>query len=76
MEKSPQGEESQDQSLSANEHFAQWSKEHGSLQQQIEQIEQRPFVTQADELEEQRLKKLKLHLKDQMNGMVSGQRTT
>ena len=74
MESNSEREDSQGQMLSGDEQFEQWSKEHLGLQRQIEEIEKRPYVTQADELEEQRLKKLKLQLKDQMSEMVSDQR--
>jgi uncharacterized protein YdcH (DUF465 family) len=44
------------------------------LKYQIKEIESKPHVTEADELEEQRLKKLKLHLKDQMNAILAQSR--
>ena len=39
--------------------------------QQIEEIEAKAHVTEADELEEQRIKKLKLRVKDQMNDILA-----
>ncbi len=73
MENYGQGEDQNGQMLSGNEQFEQWSRQHLDLQQQIQAIERRPYVTEADELEEQRLKKLKLHLKEQMNHMLLSQ---
>jgi uncharacterized protein YdcH (DUF465 family) len=34
-------------------------------------LEAKPFLTEEEEVEEQRLKKLKLHVKDQMEEMLS-----
>ncbi len=67
-------DESSDHQLSDDEQFERWSQQHSELQRQIEAIERRPYVTEADDLEEQRLKKLKLHIKDRMNGMLSFQK--
>jgi len=44
------------------------------LKHQIEEIESKPHVTGEDELEEQRLKKLKLHVKDEMNEILASAR--
>ena len=73
MENYTQDEESPNQ-LSDDEQFERWNLQHSQLERQIEAIERRPYVTQADDLEEQRLKKLKLHIKDRMNQMLSFQR--
>ena len=74
MENYTQDEESNPHQLSDDEQFARWNQQHLQLERQIEAIERRPYVTQADDLEEQRLKKLKLHVKDRMNRMLSLQR--
>ena len=74
MENQTQDEGSESQNLSSDEQFARWSQEHLRLQEQIEAIERRPHVTEEDELEEQRLKKQKLQLKDQMTEARSAQR--
>jgi uncharacterized protein YdcH (DUF465 family) len=60
--------------LATNEQFRTLSEQHAHLKHQIEEIESKPHVTGADELEEQRLKKLKLHIKDQMNEILAGYR--
>jgi uncharacterized protein YdcH (DUF465 family) len=67
---------SQDEGLKAhllqtNEQFRALAEQHARLKKQIEDIEAKPHVTEADEIEEQRLKKLKLRLKDQMNAIMS-----
>jgi uncharacterized protein YdcH (DUF465 family) len=54
-----------------NEQFRSLAEQHAQLKKQIEEIESKPHVTGADELEEQRLKKLKLRLKDQMNELMA-----
>ena len=50
------------------------AEQHAQLKQQIESIESRSHLTSEDEIEEQRLKKLKLHIKDQMNAIVEQHR--
>lgn len=61
--------------LATNEQFRTLSEQHAQLKKQIEEIESKPHVTGADEVEEQRLKKLKLHIKDQMNELLANSRT-
>ncbi len=56
--------------LATNEQFRTLAEQHAQLKRQIEEIESKPHITSADELEEQRLKKLKLRLKDQMNQIL------
>ena len=71
MENHTQDEELKAHLLQTNEQFRTLAGQHAQLKQQIEQIESKPHVTPADELEEQRLKKLKLRVKDQMNQMLA-----
>jgi uncharacterized protein YdcH (DUF465 family) len=56
--------------LATDDQFRSLAEQHAQLKKQIEEIESKPHVTGTDELEEQRLKKLKLNLKDQMNRML------
>jgi uncharacterized protein YdcH (DUF465 family) len=74
MENHTQDEEFKAHLLATNEHFRQLSEQHAHLKHQIEEIESKPHVTGADELEEQRLKKLKLHIKDEMNEIMASSR--
>ena len=74
MENHTDDEEIKAHLASTNEQFRSLSEQHAQLKQQIEEIEGKPHVTEADELEEQRLKKLKLHVKDQMNELVAQHR--
>ena len=61
--------------LATNEQFRTLAEQHAQLKRAIEAIEARPHVTSTDELEEQRLKKQKLRLKDQMNDIMAQYRT-
>ncbi|MEO8025686.1 MAG: DUF465 domain-containing protein [Bryobacteraceae bacterium] len=63
------------QLLATSDEFRALAAEHASLEHQIEVIEQKEHVLPDDELEESRLKKLKLRLKDQMNDMLARSRT-
>jgi uncharacterized protein YdcH (DUF465 family) len=74
MENHPQEEELRAHLLSTDQHFQALSEQHAQLKRQIEAIEAKAHVTGADELEEQRLKKLKLSVKDQINEILSQHR--
>ncbi len=74
MENRTQEEELKAHLLATDEQFRHLCEQHAQLKHQIQEIEAKPHVTEADELEEQRLKKLKLHLKDQINGMLAQSR--
>ncbi|HSS96288.1 MAG TPA: DUF465 domain-containing protein [Terriglobales bacterium] len=55
-----------DQLLSSHEEFQKLALEHTQYQQRLETLTQKRFLTDDEQLEEVRLKKLKLRLKDQM----------
>lgn len=57
--------------LATNEHFRTLAEQHAQFKKQIAAIESKPHLTPADEVEEQRLKKMKLHLKDRMNEIMA-----
>ena len=61
--------------MKSNEEFRAIAEKHAEYKRQIEAIESKPHLTPQDELEEQRLKKLKLQLKDQMQQIASQYRT-
>jgi uncharacterized protein len=71
MENHTQDEDLKAHLLTINEQFRSLAEQHAQLKKKIEEIESQPHVTGADELEEQRLKKLKLRIKDQMNEIMS-----
>lgn len=56
--------------MQTDEEFRRLATQHYEYHQLLEAIEAKKPLTQVDEEEEQRLKKLKLHLKDQMNFIV------
>ncbi|MDP8980649.1 MAG: DUF465 domain-containing protein [Acidobacteriota bacterium] len=57
--------------MESDEEFRRLAKEHSQYHVQLEALEAKPHLTPQEEIEEHRLKKLKLHLKDQMNGIIS-----
>jgi len=61
--------------LATNEQFRTLAEQHALLKRQIEAIESKGYVTSTDELEEHRLKKQKLRLKDQMNEIMAQYKT-
>ena len=74
MENHTQDDELKAHLLRTNEQFRSFAEQHAQLKKQVEEIESRPHVTEADEIEEQRLKKQKLHVKDQMNEILEQQK--
>jgi uncharacterized protein len=53
-------------SMADNEEYRRLQKAHVQYASELERLEAKPFLTQEEEIEEVRLKKLKLRLKDQM----------
>lgn len=60
--------------METDEQFRRLAAQHSEYEQKIGAIESLPHVTPEAELEEQRLKKLKLHVKDQMMEIMSRHR--
>jgi uncharacterized protein YdcH (DUF465 family) len=60
--------------MKTDEEFRRLADQHAQYHKQLEAIEAKPHLTPEEELEEHRLKKLKLRLKDQMNGIISRNR--
>jgi uncharacterized protein YdcH (DUF465 family) len=54
----------------SNEEFRNLVAQHAEYERQINAIEGKAHVTEQDEIEEHRLKKLKLHVKDLMQEMM------
>jgi uncharacterized protein YdcH (DUF465 family) len=57
--------------MATDENFRRLAEAHAEYAKQIEAIEAKPHLTEQDELEEHRLKKLKLHIKDQMSEIMA-----
>ncbi|MFZ0479225.1 MAG: DUF465 domain-containing protein [Terriglobales bacterium] len=55
-----------DQLLAGHEEFQRLAQEHTQYSQRLESLTQKRYLTDDEKVEEVRLKKLKLRLKDQM----------
>lgn len=60
--------------MNSDEEFRHLAEQHAQYHKQLEALEAKLHLTSEEELEEHRLKKLKLHLKDQMNGIMARHR--
>jgi uncharacterized protein YdcH (DUF465 family) len=58
-----------DQLLASNDEFRKLAQEHTQYAQRLESLTLKRYLTEDEKLEEVRLKKLKLRLKDQMEGI-------
>jgi len=58
-----------DQLLASNEDFRKLLEEHSQYSQRLEALITRKYLSEDEKLEEVRLKKLKLRLKDQMESL-------
>jgi len=61
--------------MATNEEYRSLAEKHAEYHKQLEAIETKSHMTLQDEEEESRLKKQKLHLKDQMNEILARYRT-
>ena len=61
---------SRDQLLATHEEFRKLAQEHSSYEQRLSSLTHKRYLTDDEKLEEVRLKKLKLRLKDQMESIV------
>ena len=57
--------------MQTNEKFRELMDQHHQYKRQVEALEAKHALSAEEELEEHRLKKLKLHLKDEMEQIVS-----
>ncbi len=58
-----------DQLLASNEEFRKLAQEHTQYAQRLESLTLKRYLTEDEKLEEVRLKKLKLRVKDQMESL-------
>ena len=57
--------------METNEEFRRLAEEHRECGKKLEALNTRHYLTPEEQVEEVRLKKIKLRLKDQMEGMLS-----
>jgi uncharacterized protein len=57
--------------MATSEEFRQLVAQHAEYDRLLDAIEAKPHVTPEDEVDEHRIKKLKLHVKDQMNEVMA-----
>ncbi len=57
--------------IETNEEFRRLSREHSEYAKKLDELEALPHLTEQEQIEETRLKKLKLRLKDQMEAILS-----
>ena len=57
--------------MATSEEFRSLAAQHTQYHKRLEQLEAKHHLTEAEQVEEVRLKKQKLHLKDQMNAMLA-----
>jgi uncharacterized protein len=63
-------EELKRQLLQSDDEYRQLASRHHALDEQIHNLSDRIYLTQPEQLEEVRLKKVKLQLKDQMENIL------
>ena len=57
--------------MATSDEFRQVAAQHAEFHKKLEALEAKPRLTAEDEVEEHRLKKQKLRLKDQMNEIMA-----
>ena len=57
--------------MATSEEFRQLVAQHAEYDRMLDAIEAKPHVTPEDEVDEHRIKKLKLRIKDQMNEVMA-----
>ena len=60
--------------MATHEEYRRLAGQHSEYALKLDQLEALPHLTEQEQLEETRLKKLKLRLKDQMEAIVSQNR--
>ncbi len=58
-----------DQLLNSHDEFRRLAQEHSQYSQRLDSLTQKRYLSEDEKLEEVRLKKLKLRLKDQMESI-------
>ena len=60
--------------LKTDEEFRQLATQHHDLDAHLHELSGKPYLSESDQVEEVRLKKLKLQLKDRMEDILRRQR--
>jgi uncharacterized protein YdcH (DUF465 family) len=58
--------------MQTDEHFRLIMRQHHECDRMVDEFERKSVLSADEEWEEHRLKKVKLHLKDQMEQIISG----
>jgi uncharacterized protein len=74
MERNPQ-EELKAHLMQSNEEFRRLASQHSDLAKSLDALEALPHLTHEEQVEETRMKKMKLRLKDQMEAILSQSRS-
>jgi uncharacterized protein len=61
--------------MDTNEEYRRLVQQHSEYAKQLDELEALPHLTSEQELEETRIKKIKLRLKDQMEAILSQYRS-
>ena len=61
--------------IATNEEYRRLSGQHSEFARKLDALESLPHLTEEEQLEETRLKKMKLRLKDHMEAIVAQNRT-
>jgi uncharacterized protein len=61
--------------MATNEEFSALATQHCQLHKELEVLEAKPHLSDEEQAEEHRLKKVKLRLKDQMNEILGHYKT-
>ena len=56
--------------IATSEEYRRLADQHSSFDRRLEELAHRKFPSQEEQLEEARLKKKKLHLKDRMHDLI------
>jgi uncharacterized protein YdcH (DUF465 family) len=72
MDRNAQQEELKAHLMQTDEGFRRLVNEHSDLAHKLEDLASRPYLSEQEQIEEVRLKKLKLHAKDQIEAILRG----
>ena len=62
--------------LQSDQEFRELALKHHELDDRLHELSARPYLSESERLEEVQLKKKKLHLKDQMEGILRRHRSS